>query len=149
MTNTLSDILGFTGRLGRLGFTLCLLGLILVALVAMLTLTEDLGLTISDTDGRLWDEPAADLTVVLPLYAVLIALTARRVRDIGWPVLPVLPGLTAIDLAEWFVLPRMTETRLPAPLDMFSPPGGVLSIAAMLWLLPWPGRREQASIARR
>lgn len=129
----------FDGRLARLGYTLRCVLVIAVSLALLILGMEVFGLTPAETSGPLFFvEPVPNFIFTLLFYWTIIALSTQRVRDMGFPVLPIIAALTALELLENFVLPGLTEKRLPEPLEMMTPVGGILSIAAYLWLLVWP-----------
>lgn len=139
----------FSGVLNRPGFALHL-GIWLAAMLTVaLAATSLFDLTVSEAPSRFWDEPFPDALLQALVLWTLLALGAQRIRDMGFPVLPCLLVLAAIELLETWLLPQFTEARLPAPLEEFTPLGGLLSIVSLAWLLFWPGaepRRPTAPI---
>ena len=142
MTAFLASFWRFDGRLARLGYTLRCVVVIAVSLALLILAMEAFGLTPAETSGPLFFvEPVPNLVFTLLFYWAIIALSAQRVRDMGFPVLPIIAALTLLELLENLVLPRLTEARLPEPLEMMTPVGGILSIIAYLWLLVWPSAK--------
>lgn len=137
----LASLFRFEGRLGRRDFAAGALLVFLLTLGLGLLAERMFGLTpTEDEEFGLFRQPLPNALIMLFFYWIVLALSARRVRDIGAPVIPVVVGLAAIELLEWLVLPRLLEPRLPAPFSSMTLPGGLLSLAALLWLLLWPGR---------
>lgn len=130
------------GRLGRLAFAGYLLLACALLLVVVLIAERTLGLTwAEDADPRLFVEPIPDTAIQVLLYWTLLALAAQRIRDTGFPVVPVIAVMAAIELLEYAVLPTLIEARLPMPLETMTPLGGALSFASLLFLLLWPSTR--------
>lgn len=138
MQQALLRFFRFTGRLGRPGLALHIVVWLAAMLALMLAATEVFDLTISDAAGRFWDEAVPNALLMVLLYWTVMALSAQRLRDMGFRPLPFLVLFAAVDFLETWVLPQLTETRLPAPLEMFTPLGGLLSLASVAWLLFWP-----------
>jgi uncharacterized membrane protein YhaH (DUF805 family) len=145
MKDFLASFWRFDGRLARLAYALRCVVVIAVSLLLLILAMEVFGLTPAETSGPLFFvEPVPNFIVTLLFYWTVIALSAQRVRDMGFPVLPIVAALTALEGLENLVLPRITEARLPEPLEMMTPVGGILSIAAYLWLLVWPSARARS-----
>ncbi|WP_210337920.1 hypothetical protein [Bosea sp. 46] len=102
-----------------------------------------------DADPRLFVEPIPNAAIQALLYWTLLALAVQRIRDTGFPVLPVIAVMAAIELLEYAVLPVLMQARLPAPLETMTPLGGALSLASLLLLLLWPGARDRAPSSAR
>jgi uncharacterized membrane protein YhaH (DUF805 family) len=140
----------FDGRLARLGYLLRCVVVIVFFLALLILGMEIFGLTPAESSGPLFFvEPIPNLVFTLLFYWAVIALSAQRVRDMGFAVLPIIAALIALEVLENFVLPRLTESRLPEPLEMMTPVGGILSIIAYLWLLVWPSARDPAPSSAR
>lgn len=144
MTDFLTSFWRFDGCLSRRGYALRFITLI-VAFLALLELgTEVFGLTQAEASSLLvFVEPIPGTVLALLFYWVSLALSAQRLRDMGFPVLPIIAALITFDGLENFVLRHLTEARLPV-LDVMTPVGGVLSIATSLWLLVWPSATTPA-----
>lgn len=145
MTAFLAGFWRFDGRLARLAYVLRCVVVIAFFLALLILAAEVFGLTPAETSGPLFFvEPIPNLVVALLFYWTIIALSAQRVRDMGFPVLPIIAALTMLEVLENLVLPRMTDARLPEPLETMTPVGGILSILAYLWLLVWPSAKAHA-----
>lgn len=145
MLSGFSRLWRLDGRLGRSAFT----GYLLLACLLMLSIAiaaeRLLGLTIAEDDNpRFFVEPIPNAAIQILLYWTLLALAVQRIRDTGFPVLPVIIAMAAIELLEYAVLPALTQARLPAPLETMTPLGGALSLASLLFLLVWPGTKDRA-----
>ncbi|WP_439496773.1 DUF805 domain-containing protein [Bosea sp. (in: a-proteobacteria)] len=139
MTAFLTSFWRFDGRLARLAYALRFAAALAVFLVVLVLAVEIIGLTPVGTSGPwFFVEPVPNAIVMLLFYWVTIALSAQRIRDMGFPVLPIIAALVVLELLENLVLPHLTEARLPEPLEVMTPLGGILSIAALLWLFVWP-----------
>lgn len=150
MRHFLASFWRFDGRLARLAYILRCAVVIAFFLALLILAMETFGLTPAESSGPLFFvEPLPNLVFTLLFYWTIIALSTQRVRDMGFPVLPIIAALIALELLENLVLPRLTDARLPAPLEMMTPLGGVLSIVAYLWLLVWPSARDPAASSAR
>ncbi|WP_436148116.1 DUF805 domain-containing protein [Bosea sp. LjRoot90] len=145
MTAFLASFWRFDGRLARLAYALRCVVAIAFFLVLLILGADAFGLTVAEESGAFFFVEPIPNTVLTVLFCwVMFALPAQRVRDMGLPVLPIIAALIALELRENFVLPGMTDARLPAPLEAMTPLGGILSIAALLWLFAWPSARDRA-----
>ena len=124
----------FRGRIGRARFaaglslaTLGAVGLLLVAALAA-----------SSLHWQGWALVAAALVVALPLLWSLLALQAKRLRDIGLPVL-VLPVVVALNIADRFLALR-TGWRFLWPDELTTPVSGLVNTVLLMAFLAWPGR---------
>lgn len=150
MLSGLSRLWRLDGKLGRLAFAghlalaCALLLVIAVAAERLLDLTWA-----EDTDPRLFVEPVPNAAIQALLYWTLLALAVQRIRDTGFPVLPTIAAMAALELLEYAVLPSLTQARLPAPLETMTPLGGALSLASLLFLLLWPGATAPAPSSAR
>lgn len=145
MTAFLASFWRFDGRLARLGYVLRCVVVIAFFLALLILAMEIFDLTPAESSSPLFFvEPTPNLVFMLPFYWTVLALSAQRVRDMGFPVLPIIAALTVLEVLENVVLPRLTESRLPEPLEMMTPVGGILSIIAYLWLLVWPSATARA-----
>lgn len=145
MLSGFSRLWRLDGRLGRGAFAAYLLLACLLTLGIAIAAEWLLGLTIAeDDDPRFFVEPVPNAAIQILLYWTLLALAVQRIRDTGFPVLPVIAAIAAIELLEYAVLPTLIEARLPAPLEAMTPLGGALSLASLLLLLLWPGATDRA-----
>ena len=127
MTAFLAGFWRFDGRLARLAYVLRCVVVIAFFLALLILAAEVFGLTPAETSGPLFFvEPIPNLVVALLFYWTIIA------------------ALTMLEVLENLVLPRMTDARLPEPLETMTPVGGILSILAYLWLLVWPSAKAHA-----
>lgn len=150
MFSGFSPLWRLDGRLGRGTFA----GYLLLACVLILGIAIAaewlLGLTMAeDDDPRFFVEPLPNATIQILLYWALLALAVQRIRDAGFPVVPAIAVLAAIELLEYAVLPTLTEARLPAPLETMTPLGGALSFVSLLFLLVWPSARDRVPSSAR
>lgn len=142
LTAFLTGFWRFDGRLARLAYAWRFAVAIAFFLVLLMLGADVFGLTPAEiSDPFFFAEPVPNTILTLLFYWVMIALSAQRVRDMGFPVGPIIAALIALELLENFVLPGMTDARLSAPLETMTPLGGILSIAALLWLFLWPSAR--------
>jgi uncharacterized membrane protein YhaH (DUF805 family) len=133
------------GRLGRAGYAGRLAVVLALFLLVALAAEYVFGLTLAEeTDPGLFREAVPNAAVLLLFYWVLLALAVQRIRDMGFPPLPWIAALIALELLEYALFPRLFAARLPEPLETMTLPGGLLSIAALLWLLFWPGASPDA-----
>ncbi|WP_126110162.1 MULTISPECIES: hypothetical protein [unclassified Bosea (in: a-proteobacteria)] len=145
MFSGLSRLWRLDGRLGRIAFAGYLVLACTLLLVVAVVAAQLLNLTwADDADPRLFVEPLPNAAIQGLLYWTLLAIAAQRIRDTGFPVLPSIAVMAAIELLEYAVLPSLTQARLPAPLETMTPLGGALSLASLLFLLVWPSARDRA-----
>lgn len=150
MLSGFSRLWRLDGRLGRGAFAGYLLLACALLLVVAVIAERMLGLTwAEDADPRLFVEPIPNAAIQILLYWTLLALAVQRIRDTGFPVLPVIAVMAAIELLEYAVLPVLMQARLPAPLETMTPLGGALSFASLLLLLAWPSARDPAPSSAR
>ena len=139
----LHNMLGFGGRMARFEYFLASMGLgvltLLVVLALVLGFRPDGG---SIADYRTSVPPGLILTlllVVLPFYLWFsLAFQAKRIRDIGWKPIYVLPGWIAAVAFD-----RLVAHAIPGL--AVSAGGGTLlgtffNLGMALCLMFWPGR---------
>ena len=144
----LHNMLGFGGRMARFEYFLACMGLgvltLLVVLALVLGFRPDGG---SIADYRTSVPPGLILTlllVVLPFYLWFsLAFQAKRIRDIGWKPIYVLPGWIAAVAFD-----RLVAHAIPGL--AVSAGGGTLlgtffNLGMALCLMFWPGRPATAS----
>lgn len=145
MLSGFSRLWRLDGRLGRGAFAGYLLLACALLLVIAIVAERLLDLTWAEyADPSLFVEPVPNAAIQALLYWTLLALAVQRIRDTGFPVLPVVAVMAAIELLEYAVLPMLMQARLPAPLETMTPVGGALSIASLLFLLLWPSATDRA-----
>lgn len=136
-----NDLLGFGGRLNRLQYFLCALGLNLLAAVVVFGL---LGLPGAHTSaaGLHATPQTRPPSVVLFAFPVMVAylwfalaFQCKRVRDIGWKPLYVIPGWIAV-----IVIDRIVAHAYPALAfgHASTPIAGLINIFLAGSLLFWP-----------
>lgn len=145
MMDFVTNFWHFDGRLARLPYAWrCVVTVVVFVALAVLG-AEAVGLTLAEVPGPLFFvEPIPNAALTLLFYWAVMALSAQRLRDMGFPVLPIIAALIALELLEFFVLPDLITMRLPAPFETMTPPYLGLSIVAYLWLLAWPSARDRA-----
>jgi len=123
----------FDGRLARLAYAWrCVVTVVVFVALAVLGL-EAFGLTFVETPGPLFFvEPIPNAVLTLLFFWAVMALSAQRLRDMGFPVLPIIAALIGLELLEFFVLPDLITMRLPEPFETGTPPYLILSLAAGL-----------------
>ncbi|WID97515.1 DUF805 domain-containing protein [Bosea vestrisii] len=145
MMDFVTNFWRFDGRLSRLAYAWRCVATVVVFVALLVLGAEAFGLTPAEVPGPLFFvEPIPNAILTLLFYWAVMALSAQRLRDMGFPVLPIIAALIGLELLENFVLPRLTNARLPDPLDMATPVGGILLIVAYLWLLVWPSATDPA-----
>ncbi|KRE22630.1 hypothetical protein ASE66_25940 [Bosea sp. Root483D1] len=142
VTAFLAGFWRFDGRLARLAYVLRCVAAVVVFMGLMVLGAEAFGLTLADVPGPLFFvEPIPNAVLTLLFYWAVMALSAQRLRDMGFPVLPIIAALIGLELLEFFVLPDLITMRLPAPSETMTPPYLILSTVAYLWLLVWPSAK--------
>lgn len=126
-------VLGFGGRMGRLAYFLWSLGL--AAVLTALTMV----LVMGALDGGGGESMLGVLLVVVPLGIWgNAALMAKRLRDIGWRPLWVLPGWACFAIIGAWVAMEMPALALGDRGQTGL--GLVVELGLILALLFWPGR---------
>ncbi len=138
MERSLKRFLGLDGGVvGRVRF-LAGLSLVFFATV-ILTVIVAVCAYFLHWPGAVWT-PIMALVLFVLLSVSLLALSARRLRDIGWPPCPVLGGLMLVYALEAFgpsiAWPSPVRELTSAPLTLL----GVWILGFVLVL--WPGRAE-------
>lgn len=138
MDRSLKQFLGLDGGLaGRVRF-LAGLSLLFFATV-ILGVVAAVGAYFLRWPEAVWT-PIVALILFVLLILSLLAISARRLRDIGWPPGPVLGGMMLIYALEAFgpaiAWPSPVRELTPAPLTLT----GLLILGFVLAL--WPGRAE-------
>src|SRR5207247_582691 len=82
---------------------------------------------------------------VIGIWSTL-ALQAKRLRDIGFSPLKWMIGVTALLMADQWLLTHVTDLRFFPPLSQYTPLGGLVCAAYMVVLLLWPSAEESAAI---
>ncbi|MCV9936130.1 DUF805 domain-containing protein [Boseaceae bacterium BT-24-1] len=142
MAGFLTSFWRFDGRLARLAYAWRCVVTVVVFVALTVLGAGAFGLTLAEAPGPLFFvEPIPNAALTLLFYWAVMALSAQRVRDMGFPVLPIIAALVGLELLEFLVLPDLIAMRLPAPFETTTPPYLVLSIVAYLWLLVWPSAR--------
>lgn len=148
MAAFLASLWSLGGRLGRAAYAGRLAVALLLFLSMLLAAEWLLGLPLADeAEPGLFQEALPNAVAMLLFYWVLLALAVQRIRDMGFAPLPWVAALIALELLEYTIFPRLFAARLPEPLEAMTLPGGLLSIAALLWLLFWPSASPAAATA--
>lgn len=140
----------FDGRLARLAYALRFIAAAGFFLIVLIVGADVFGLTVAEeSDPFFFVELVPNTVLTVLFYWVMVALSAQRVRDMGLPVLPIIAAMVVLELLETFVLPGLTEARLPEPLETMTLPGGIISIASLLWLFIWPSAKDRVPSSAR
>lgn len=138
----LQRLFSFQGRMGRLeflGWFLILIVTTLVNLVISAVLVVRL-LSTSSTDS--WLVLLGDLLLFLLCFWSSLAIQSKRIRDIGWLPVLVIPALFAFGILDAMVLTRLMPGLALPRLAHQSVLGVLVSVAYLGALLLWPGRSE-------
>jgi uncharacterized membrane protein YhaH (DUF805 family) len=137
----ISELFGFEGRIGRLGY-LCrfiavlalVLALALEGSAALLRLVRPLGL------GE-YEQASRSLTIVVALLALWssLALAGRRLRDMGVEPVHILPLFVALWVVNTALVEPLSRLR-PDSFGVLETSWAALQAAAAIPLLLWPGR---------
>jgi uncharacterized membrane protein YhaH (DUF805 family)/TPR repeat protein len=140
-------LFGFQGRLQRLAFLgWNLAGMILVGAIAVGFLI--LGAVFSQAGGA-----ATVLGVLMALSCggtgiwMTLALTAKRIRDIGLAPLPVMIAAIVLLTFDYYFLTGLTGVRFFSPFGQYTPLGGLFAAGSMVLLICWPSATGPASDA--
>jgi uncharacterized membrane protein YhaH (DUF805 family) len=135
----LGAVFGFSGRVNRLQFFFGSLGLgfglmallmpmaMVFALHGSAAFSAGLGLTL-----------LFGMIAVFAAFWISLSLQARRIRDIGWNPLIVIPGSIALQVADLLVaraIPHLAVSRGDSGTGF----GVLLNLGLCLCLLFWPG----------
>jgi uncharacterized membrane protein YhaH (DUF805 family) len=141
-----SAIFSFKGRLGRLAF----LGWTAVA--TFLVFIIGVGFLLSGGVTAVFfsavDSGPYILGVLMGLTAAVVgiwttlALQAKRIRDMGFRPLPWMLSVSAVMIADQWLLTHLTDVRFFPPLAQYTPLGGLSAVAYMIVLLCWPSVEE-------
>jgi uncharacterized membrane protein YhaH (DUF805 family) len=146
-------LFGFQGRLARLAFLgWNLAGMALVAVMAVAFLV--LGAGLSGLLSGLHGAPAilgaiTGLSCGVAGIWTTLALTTKRIRDVGLAPWPLIIGATAILMVDYYSLTRLTEVRFFAPFAKYTPLGGLFAVAWIAFLICWPSASEPVPDAPR
>jgi uncharacterized membrane protein YhaH (DUF805 family) len=140
----LAAVFTFRGRLNRLQYFLanCGLGLALVVLAMILVAGVLGGRSLGGPDAMATLRPTALYCIVvlgLPYLWISFSLQSRRLRDIGWEPIFVIPawiGLEMLDRLAVWAAPQIAA----APQGKVSWLSLLLNAGLGLCLLFWPGR---------
>ena len=137
----ISELFGFEGRIGRLGYLsrsivvlIMVLALALEGSAALMRLVRPLGLGEYDGASR-----ALTITVALLVLWTSLALASRRLRDMGLEPAHILPLFVALWVVNTVLLEPLSRLR-PDNFGLLEPSWAALQAAAALPLLFWPGR---------
>ncbi|HLY79901.1 MAG TPA: DUF805 domain-containing protein [Caulobacteraceae bacterium] len=137
----ISELFGFEGRIGRVGY-LCR-SIAVVALVLALALEGSAALMRLVRPMGLGDYESANhaLTIGVALLALWssLALASRRLRDMGLEPAHILPLFVALWVVNTVLLEPLSRLR-PDSFGVLETSWAALQAAAMLPLLFWPGR---------
>jgi uncharacterized membrane protein YhaH (DUF805 family) len=146
----LDFLFSFRGRIGRLRY---FLGSMALSMPLVLMIVGIIGVVVSAGGGKL---PLIPL-LVMALFAVVsipvflyssLSMQARRIRDIGWNPLYVIPAWIGVG-----VIDRLIAQAFPAlsigHLHFQTLPGLLLNLAFGLVLLFWPGGGDVDSASSR
>ena len=143
----LGAVFGFGGRLNRLQFFFASLGLGLAVIVLLVPMV--FVLVLHRAGGF---SPGVGVALLLGVLAILVALwtslslQARRIRDIGWNPLLVIPGDIALQVADQLVARAMPHLAL-GPHRTETLVGALVNLGLALCLLFWPGQGGPAQSA--
>jgi len=135
----LGAVFGFGGRVNRLQFFFGSLGLGVGLMVLLVPMAMMFVLHGPDTFSAGMD--LALLFGVMAVFAALwvsLSLQTRRIRDIGWNPLIVIPGSIALQVVDLLVaraVPHLAVSQHESG-TVF---GGLLNLSLSLCLLFWPG----------
>jgi uncharacterized membrane protein YhaH (DUF805 family) len=141
------ELFGFDGRVSRQGYLwrMLLVGLGVGALAfaggAVLAMgVRPMGLGRFDAGGR-------GLAFVIAFLAMWssAALASRRVRDMGFEPVHVVPAYIALWVVYTVLLHPLIQQR-PAMYGLLTACWAMLQVVPMFWLLFWPGRPEAARL---
>jgi|SRR5580698_618750 uncharacterized membrane protein YhaH (DUF805 family) len=138
------ELFGFEGRVGRQGYLwrMLFVGLGIGALafaggVLLSAGVRPMGL------GR-FESGSRALAFVIAFLAMWssAALASRRVRDMGFEPVHVVPAYLTLWVVYTLLLHPLIQLR-PAMFGLLTACWAMLQVAPMLWLLFWPGRPER------
>ncbi|HEY2658881.1 MAG TPA: DUF805 domain-containing protein [Caulobacteraceae bacterium] len=139
----LEAVFSFQGRLNRLQYFLgCLaLGMAIGVMAVVLILGF-----VHSADPEALKQALLPLVlfvlVGLPLFFwISFSLQARRIRDIGWNPLYVIPGWILVGVVD-FMLAKAIPALAIGKLHNQTVLGGLINLALSCALLFWPGRAE-------
>jgi uncharacterized membrane protein YhaH (DUF805 family) len=137
-------LFGFQGRLARLaflGWNLAAMALVAAIALAYLALGTGLSGLLSGIRGApTFFGAATGLTCAAAGIWMTLALTTKRVRDIGLAPLPLVVAATAVLMVDHYSLTRLTELRFFPPFANYTPLGGLLAFTWLVLLICWPGK---------
>jgi uncharacterized membrane protein YhaH (DUF805 family) len=139
----LNNILGFGGRMGRLEYFLACMGLGFFVILLMLALIfgfKPHGESYASA-GVPTGLTLALLIVVLPIYLwFALAFQAKRLRDMGWNPLYVMPAYFWLLLVDRFVSFTMPTLAVGHHAGSGTLIGALFNLAMCLCLLFWPSK---------
>jgi uncharacterized membrane protein YhaH (DUF805 family) len=143
----ISELFGFEGRIGRLGYLCRFVGVLILVLAlalegsaALMRLVRPLGL------GE-YDQASRSLTIAVALLVLWsnLALASRRLRDMGLEPVHILPLFVALWVVNTVLLEPISRLH-PGSYGMLETSWAALQAAAALPLLFWPGRASPRTI---
>jgi len=144
----LADFFSFSGRLGRLAFFLRSLALF-VAEIVVLAVGVAVFLAARGSPGVLVVALIGALAALVFLLAVIwssFALQARRIRDIGWEPLYVIPGWIAVMVVVEILTGGAPGSAGWNAAASHSPITGLINLAMTAVLLFWPGKPSDLDV---
>jgi len=142
----LGAVFSFRGRVNRLQYLAGCVGLgVGVVLLAVIVLGGAVVSAGSDKSAMLKAGLVGllFLIVVVPLYLwISLSLQARRLRDIGWEPIFVIPALFVFDILDRFLALGAPQIAVTPGLMSMSWLGVCVNLGLTLCLFFWPGRPE-------
>jgi uncharacterized membrane protein YhaH (DUF805 family) len=142
----LANLFSFHGRMARLeflGWTIASLAIVFVttAILVFGGIVGAKGLHAGKGQATAIVLILSAVVFVIAMWSSL-AISAKRVRDLGLSPLVVIGVLIVFDIVDALVLTRYTSARFFWPLAQYTMVGGMVNTAAYAAMLLWPGKSE-------